>query len=80
MSATTKLLNGVISNVRVPVQHTIAGVKRSRIVKETLRLHRPESSDHLMETACALHNLRRAFRQPLNLAIPLTIKFLDYSR
>ena len=80
MSATTKLLNGVISSYRVPVEHTIAGVKRARIVKETLRLHRPEISDHLMETACALHNLRRAFRQPVNLDIPLTINFPDYSR
>lgn len=80
MSAATKLLNGVISSVRVPIEHTLSGVKRCRIVKDPLRLHQNDISDHLMETACALHNLRRTFRQPLDLHIPLQIKPIGYCR
>ena len=80
MSVTTKILNGVFSSVRVSIEHTLSGVKRCHIVKDPLRLHQPEISDHLMETACALHNLRRTFRQPLNLDIPLRINPMDYSR
>jgi hypothetical protein len=44
--------------VRVRVEHAIAGIKRSRCVKDTLRNTHPDCSDHFIETATGLHNLR----------------------
>jgi len=44
--------------VRVRVEHAIAGIKRSRCVKDTLRNTRPDCSDRFIETATGLHNLR----------------------
>jgi hypothetical protein len=40
------------------VEHGIAGVKRSRIVKDVFRNKKPGLSDTSMELACGLHNLR----------------------
>ncbi len=73
-----KVLNGVLSSVRVAIEHAIAGVKRLRIVRDVLRLHGQQShqeaaldlSDQLMEVACALHNLRQHNRRA-RIAIPL---------
>ena len=65
MSAGDKLLNGVLSSVRVVVEHAIAGVKRCRIVKDELRLTKTGISDQVMEIACGLHNLRVFHRHPL---------------
>jgi hypothetical protein len=47
-----------LARVRVKVEHDIAGVKRSRIVKDVLRNTKEEVSDSVMEAACGLHNLR----------------------
>jgi len=47
------------------VEHTIAGVKRCRIVKDVLRLTKAGVSDLVMEIACGLHNLRVSCRHPL---------------
>ena len=58
-------LNQVIASVRIEVEHVIAGIKRCRIVKETLRLTQDGISDMVMEIACGLHNLRVSQRQPL---------------
>ena len=58
-------LNQVIASVRIEVEHVIAGIKRCRIVKETLRLTKEGVSDLVMEIACGLHNLRVACRHPL---------------
>jgi len=58
-------LNGLISSVRIVVEHVIAGVKRCRIVKDVLRLTKEGVSDRVMEAACGLHNLRVSCRQPL---------------
>jgi hypothetical protein len=60
-----KFLNTLISSARVVVEHTIAGVKRCRIVKDVLRLTKSGISDLVMEIACGLHNLRCACRKPL---------------
>jgi DDE superfamily endonuclease len=60
-----KLLNRMISSVRVVVEHAIAGVKRCRIVKEVLRLTKEGISDQVMEIACGLHNVRVSCRHPL---------------
>ncbi len=60
-------LNGILSSARVVVEHSIAGVKRCRIVKDVLRLTREGLSDVVMEIACSLHNLRLSCRHPLSL-------------
>ena len=65
MSASDKLLNRILSGVRVRVEHASAGGKRCRIVKEVLRNTKEGVSDLVMEVACALHNLRVACRHPL---------------
>jgi len=65
LSAGERLLNRLISSVRVVVEHVIAGVKRCRIVKDVLRLTKEGVSDLVMEIACGLHNLRVSCRHPL---------------
>jgi hypothetical protein len=40
------------------VEHAIAGVKRSRVVKDVLRNTKEGISDSAMEAASGLHNLR----------------------
>ena len=58
-----KWFNQSISRVRVWVEHAISGVKRLRIVKETLRCINLSYRDQLMEIACGLHNFR-IFKRP----------------
>jgi hypothetical protein len=53
-----KANNRKISKVRVRVEHAIAGIKRSRCVKEVLRNTKDGFSDLVMVIACSLHNLR----------------------
>ena len=58
--------NRRISQVRVRVEHAIAGVKRSRMVKDVLRNTKDGISDLSMLLACGVHNLRVQYRpQPL---------------
>jgi hypothetical protein len=40
------------------VEHAIAGIKRSRSVKDVLRNTKDGFSDLVMVIACSLHNLR----------------------
>jgi hypothetical protein len=58
LTAKEKERNRKISKVRVRVEHAIAGIKRSRTVKDTLRNTKDDFSDLVMEIACSLHNLR----------------------
>ena len=58
LTAAEKQANRKLARLRVRVEHAIAGVKRSRIVKDVFRNKKPESSDACMEAACGLHNLR----------------------
>jgi gluconate kinase len=58
LSDDDRMLNRVISTVRIKVEHAIAGVKRCRIVKDIFRNTLPGMSDVVIEIACALHNLR----------------------
>src|ERR1700720_2593431 len=53
-----KRTNRKLSRVRVKVEHALAGVKRSRIVKDVLRNTQEGISDSVMEAASGLHNLR----------------------
>lgn len=52
------LFNQMLASVRVVVEHANSGVKRLRMVKDTLRIHSHEFRDKVMVVACALHNLR----------------------
>jgi hypothetical protein len=52
--------------VRVRVEHSLAGVKRSRSVKDLLRNTRDDFSDLAMVIACGLHNLRVECRKKLS--------------
>jgi hypothetical protein len=47
-----------LAQIRVKVEHDLAGVKRSRIVKDVLRNTKSGLSDAAMEVACGLHNVR----------------------
>ncbi len=54
--------NTDMSQIRVPVEHVMAGVKRLNIVKEKIRLRIQNVRDQVMLIACGLHNLRTAAR------------------
>jgi len=58
-----KRANRKLAKIRVRVEHAIAGVKRSRIVKDVFRNKKPGSSDVSMEVAAGLHNLRVTHRK-----------------
>ena len=44
-------------------EHALAGVKRSRMVKDTFRNKKDELSDTAMDISCGLHNLRLRYRK-----------------
>jgi len=68
LTAKEKENNHKISKVRVRVEHAIADIKRSRIVKDILRNTKDGFSDLVMEVACSLHNLCVGHRpKPLRL-------------
>lgn len=53
-----KELNGLIASIRVTVEHTIAGIKRVKIIRNQIRLHSWQARDRMMAIACGLHNIR----------------------
>src|SRR5438876_6473847 len=66
LTAAEKRTNRKLARVRVKVEHDLAGVKRSRIVKDVLRNTKESVSDAAMEASCGLHNLRvEARKRPL---------------
>lgn len=64
LSIAEQVRNRVWASGRVVVEHVIAGVKRSRMVKDVLRLTKEGISDRVMEIACSLHNFRQDCRHP----------------
>ena len=52
-----------MSHIRVRVEHSLAGAKRARVLKETLRNFKSNFSDLAMELGCSLHNLRVLVRK-----------------
>jgi DDE superfamily endonuclease len=54
--------NRHISSIRIRIEHAIGGVKRDRIVKDTIRLLKDRIRDTVMETCCGLHNFRLQYR------------------
>jgi hypothetical protein len=71
--------NGLLSATRISVEHALAGVKRCRIVKDVFRNTKLGFSDIVMEIACALHNLRVHFRQPLPVLNLVQLALIPYS-
>jgi hypothetical protein len=57
-----KEFNRFVSSIRVKVEHAFSGVKRLKIVRDTIRLHGDTPKDEMMEIACGLHNLRTSRR------------------
>jgi hypothetical protein len=71
--------NRLLSPARIGVEHSLAGVKRCHIVKTLFRNTRFGFSDRVMEVACALHNLRVHFRQPLPVLNLVQLALISYS-
>ena len=63
-SAEEREHNRLVSQIRVAVEHILAGVKRVRIVKDRFRNTKPRFADQVMLIACGLHNLRQSVRHP----------------
>jgi len=63
LTKSEKRNNKKISRIRVRGEHALAGVKRSRIVKDVLRNYKDNFSDLIMVVACGLHNLRVRYRK-----------------
>jgi len=57
-----KAMNRRISSIRIRIEHAIGGVKRSRIVKDKIRLLKDGIRDTMMETCGGLHNFRLQYR------------------
>lgn len=57
-----KTANQAIARRRIVIDHVISGIKRCRIVKDTIRLWKEGVRDLVMEICCALHNLRMRSR------------------
>ena len=62
LSPEDKARNTLIARLRIRIEHVIAGVKRSRIVKDLFRNTTPGYDDLVMEVACGLHNFRAECR------------------
>lgn len=57
-----KIVNRVISSLKVEVEHQIGGVKRCQILVQKFRNRTANFVDEVMETACGLHNFRMSYR------------------
>ena len=60
-----KLYNREISRIRVRVEHTISGIKRSGIVSRTYRNRRKGFDDLSVIVAGGLHNFRTEMRNKI---------------
>lgn len=58
MTPGQKRHNRALARVRVRVEHSIAGIKISRMAKDEFRNLKDGLSDAAMALACGLHNLR----------------------
>jgi hypothetical protein len=57
-----KAVNRSISSIRIRIEHAIGGVKRYRMVKDTIRLLKDGIRETIMETCSGLHNFRLQYR------------------
>jgi hypothetical protein len=79
LSVADKRLNTLLSSTRIVVEHTLSGVKRCHIVKDTFRNTKAGFTDLVMEVACALHNLRVHFRHPIPVLNLVDLALASYS-
>ncbi len=63
LTRSEKRTNRRIARIRVRVEHSIAGVKRSRVAKDVLRNTKTDFSDLAFEIVCGLHNWRVRHRK-----------------
>ena len=54
-----KRTNRKLARARVPVEHTLASIKRLGILRQPLRARRRTTADQVMLIGCALHNYRQ---------------------
>lgn len=52
------LFNQMLSSLRVVIEHVNSGIKRLRMLKDTLRVHGEWFRDTVMVVGCGLHNFR----------------------
>jgi hypothetical protein len=57
-----KAANRAISSLSIRIEQAMGGVKRSRLVQDTIRLLKDGIRDAIMETCCGLHNFRLQYR------------------
>ena len=58
-----RAFNRLLARERVQVEHTLASVKRLRILRDEFRNRRKGMVDAVMEMGCTLHNYRWTCRQ-----------------
>jgi hypothetical protein len=51
--------NRKLAQVRVEVEHVFSSVKRLGVLRQPLRMHRPNAADRVMVIGCGLHNYRQ---------------------
>lgn len=64
LTAEQKAENAIISSIRIVVEHAIGGLKRCRIVKDTIRLYEYFLRDRVVAVCAAIHNFRISKRPP----------------
>ena len=57
-----KATNRAMSSVSIRIEHAIGGVKRSRMVKDKIRLLKDNIRDTIMDTCGGLHTFRLRYR------------------
>ena len=54
--------NQIIASYRIRNEHAIGGMKRCRIMKDSIRLHDAQKRDMVFSSCAGLHNLRILMR------------------
>src|SRR5258708_9345355 len=79
LSVAAKHWNALLSSARIVAEHTLSGVKRCHIFKDTFRNTKAGFTDLVMQVACALHNLRVHFRHPIPALNLVDLALASYS-
>jgi hypothetical protein len=58
LSFSQKIYNKMLSSTRIIIEHANSGLKRLRMLQDTIRVHSYIIRDMVMAVACGLHNLR----------------------
>lgn len=66
LSDSLKQQNTIFSSIRVKIEHSICGIKRSHIISDIYRNRKEGFDDLSMYVACGLHNFRVINRQYTN--------------